>query len=117
MSDLSSMCPNCGNAYDEKATYCPSCGHNKRNIQFASDSPKRNGGLLGFPPYSWKMILAALLLIPLSSCGGCLLLTTASPSFGGSTFLVWALIELISIVTGVVLLLANGYWAITNRRK
>jgi hypothetical protein len=88
-------CPNCENVILTNNNWCSKCGYNKHNIEFG-------GNNRGYYRFSWLSFLFLFGVIPLASCGGCLV-SKMSDTMAYIGFYVFVL----SIITGVILIIWN----------
>lgn len=94
MSEIESVpCPNCGQLNPKGSTWCPNCGEGKMPFD---DGRKKSY------PFSWGLCLALVVLIPLVSCGGCLVANAATFAVNLSM-----LIMACSVIAGACLTLYN----------
>ena len=100
-------CPNCGKLIQVNTNWCPSCG-------YGSPPANISNNYRGRYRFSWVWFLSLFILVPIASCGGCLVYANSSAvSTGkgdvGPMFMIVTLgIQCLSIVFGLGLLLYNG---------
>jgi hypothetical protein len=88
-------CPNRQARLLGAATYCANCGYGTK------DGKPRRG------PFSWKLIVAITLLVPLAICGGCLVhgVNIDFPKDNALPIAFW--LEVMSIGLGNLMILVN----------
>ena len=99
-------CPNCGKLIHVNTNWCPSCG-------YGSPQTNTSNNYQGRYRFSWVWFLCLFILVPIASCGGCLVYANSSAvSTGkgdvGPMFMIVTLgIQCLSIIVGIGLLLYN----------
>jgi len=100
-------CPNCGKLIQVNTNWCTACG-------YGTAKPGMSPIYRGRYRFSWIWFLSLFVLVPIASCGGCLVYANSSVvSTGkgdvGPMFMIVTLgIQCLSIIVGIGLLLYNA---------
>jgi hypothetical protein len=101
------LCPKCGSPIQSGTAWCSFCGQGTSRL----GKSFHDGGKY---PFSWIWFVSLFVLIPIATCGGCIVFGNSSAvSTGkgdvGPMFMVVAFaIQCLSLIVGLGLLVYNG---------
>ena len=106
----SKECPNCGKPYKADLSYCPHCGLGRKKLFSKSE--------VTMPLFPWKWILVTMIFVPLAAWGVCLSGTynVHSDSAFYSKAGVAMTVQLVSILIGIAMLVANAIAAFRGKK-